>query len=198
MQTIRQMFSPGRVLLNLRQRVFHVKHLKSMLAPVCQVVPSASHATHLTNRPTCIFIAIAPTGCWVAASFAAQLQHLVHLGLGPPQNAVCGLLVQGLVELGEFSGACLQELLSRRKALLCKSNITELQLSSCQSHCHLLRAIVAAGFLGQLFDERCHTPHLGGRHHLKLWRLSCRGTFEMLKLQAFHFVLDFVSLVEGL
>ena len=123
MQTIRQMFSPGCVLLNLRQRVFHVKHLKSTLAPVCQVVPSASHATRFTNRPTCIFIAITPTGCWVAARFAAQLQHLVHLGLGPPRNAVCGLLVQGLVELGEFSGACLQELPSRRQARLCKARL---------------------------------------------------------------------------
>ena len=93
MQNIRQMFSPGCVLLNLRQRVFHVEHLKSMLAPVCQVVPSASHATHFTNRPTCIFIAITPTGCWVAARFAAQLQHLVHLWFWSPGNAIWGILV---------------------------------------------------------------------------------------------------------
>ena len=35
----------------------------------------------------------------------------------PPRDAVCGLLVEGLVELGEFSGACLQELLARRKGV---------------------------------------------------------------------------------
>ena len=71
MQTILHMFSPGCVLLNLRQIVFHVKHFKSMPAPVCQVVPSASHATHFSNRPTCIFISITPTGCWVAPRLAA-------------------------------------------------------------------------------------------------------------------------------
>ena len=37
----------------------------------------------------------------------------------PLQDAVGGLLVEALVELGEFSGACLQELLAHRKECQC-------------------------------------------------------------------------------
>ena len=71
MQTILHMFSPGCVLLDLRQLVFHIKHLKSMLAPVGEVVPPPSHATHFADRPTCIFIPVAPRCRGVAPRLAA-------------------------------------------------------------------------------------------------------------------------------
>ena len=71
MQTILHMFSPGCVLLDLGQLVFHIKHFKSMLAPVGEVVPPPSHATHFADRPTCILIPVAPRCRGVAPRLAA-------------------------------------------------------------------------------------------------------------------------------